>query len=62
MARSAVEGVREAEWTACRMPRAIFLEEYDDFVRMNMSTQEIARAFGVTMDALEHRLRRYGIW
>lgn len=43
------------------MPREIFLEEYNDFIRMGMSFQEIARAFAISMDALEHRLRRYGM-
>lgn len=69
MARPAVSGVREAqidinsvEWNSQRMPRDVFLEEYEDFVRMGLSMQEIARAFATSIDALEHRLRRYGVW
>ena len=61
MARSALEGVREVEWSSKRMPRDIFYEEYQDFIRMGLSRQEIARAFACTMDALEHRLKRYGL-
>lgn len=54
--------INKMEWSSMRMPRAVFLEEYDDFVRMGMSLQEIARAFNTSIDALEHRLRRYKVW
>lgn len=43
------------------MPPEVFVEEYHDFVKMRMSDFEIARAFGCSMEALEHRKKRWGI-
>lgn len=43
------------------MPREVWAEEYHDFVRMRLSQWEIARAFGCTLEALEHRKKRCGI-
>lgn len=56
-----LKDVKELGWSALNLPQEIFLEEYDDFVRMGMAPYEIARAFGMTMDTLHHRLRRYGL-
>ena len=44
------------------MPREWWVEEYQAFVRMGLTRQEIARAFRCTMDALEHRMRRNGVY
>jgi hypothetical protein len=43
------------------MDREIFVEEYQDFVRMGLSLQEISRSFGLSVDALWHRLKRAGV-
>ena len=43
------------------LPAEIFSEEFIGFVKMGLSKQEIARAFGYSMDTLEHRIRRAGI-
>lgn len=48
-------------WSASRLAREVFIEEYHDFVRMGLSRQEIARAFACTVEALEHRMKRNGI-
>lgn len=39
----------------------VFVEEYWDFVRMGLSHREMARSFGLRMDAFYHRLKRAGI-
>jgi hypothetical protein len=60
-----VSGGSEAElkndWTACQLSQDVFLEEYNDFLRMGMAPYEIARAFSISMDTLNHRLKRYGL-
>lgn len=43
------------------LPPEVWIEEYTDFVRMGLSEQEIARAFGCTLEALEHRKKRLGL-
>jgi len=41
------------------IPDHVFAAEYEDFLRMGLDMNEMARAFHMSMDTLEHRILRY---
>lgn len=45
--------------TPSEMSPEAFCEEYQAFIEMGLKDDEIARAFGMSQDALIHRLKRY---
>ena len=47
--------------TRRELPPDVWVEEFWGFIKMGMSRYEVARAFGCSLDALEHRMRRNNV-